>query len=451
MRFNKGFWWLMLLVTSLFGAHMVNTDLRGDSMNYAAISNNILHGNNPLILTLNDNLYMNKPPLFFWVNALFIKFFGATPFSVKLSTLLAALAVTFFLYKIIKEILKDERSAVIAPFLFFTTYIVYKNTHMLKLETFVSAFMLGAVYFYLRFIKDKGSLNLILVSIFSGLAVFSKGALGVVPVAAMFVFPVFCKNLLTFSYYSKMLLVAVLTVVIPGWWFWYIIGQTPFFETFFISQMLDRVGDNAISMSGTTYFRRPVWAYLIYILKYGGLFIVLFPYGLYRLKKDGKINTGVKFMLTLAVMYTVVIHFITTREQRYLYQFYMFFWFAGAYGVSVLIKKNYTPFLKYVSIGLLLFLVIYPGDLNWSTYGVLMDVNRIAEKNDIKVVAREPNLTDKSDKAAMSFYLRGYSSSPAGLERWIEVTDKHHRLNDGDLLYSTRRILVYLMRSEGAN
>ena len=444
VRIGKSFGWLMVFVTALFGANMSTTDLRGDSMNYAAISNNVLYNQDPLILTLNGELYMNKPPLFFWINALFIKFFGANAFSVKLSTLLAVLLIAYFLYRIAMELFDDENIAVMLPVLFFATYVVYKNTQMLKLEALVTAFMIGAVYFFIRYIREQSLTYVFLTGICSGLAVFVKGPLGFVPLIGIFLYPIMNREILSGRYYLHFIVIALVSVIIPGWWFGYVIANTPFYETFFLEQIVDRVGDNSINVTGTTYFQRPVWAYLLYMLKYGGYFVILFLYGFYRMRKDGKLSDQVKYILLAGAIYTVIIHFITTREHRYLYQFYLFFWIVGAYGLSCLLKKGFSSFVKYAAIVLMLFVVIYPGKMNWNTYTILQDAKKIADENNLPVVAQSQYISDISDKAAMTFFLRGSLKEPPAEGKWLEVVHKSKRL-DGVELFLTRRIRVYIM------
>jgi len=427
---------------------MGTTDLRGDSMNYAAISKNVLFGQDPLILSLNGDLYMNKPPLFFWVNALFIKLFGATPFSVKVSTLLAVLLIAYFLYKIAMEIYNDNNIAVMLPVLFFSTYIVYKNTHMLKLEAFVTAFMIGSVYFFVKYIRDQKFAYVLLMGCCVGLAIFSKGPLGIVPLLGMAVYPLINRSIFSGKYYLHFLIILIVALAIPGWWFGYVMAKTPFYETFFLGQMLDRVANNSISVTGATYFERPIWAYLLYILKYGGLFLIFFPYGLYRLKKDEKMTDQLKYILLTGLIYTVIIHFITTREQRYLYQFYLFFWIIGAYGLGCLLKKNFTTFVQYAGLAVMFFIVVYPGKLNWSTYGVLQEAAKMAKESNVPVVVRDAYVTGVSDKAAVDFYIENPLKEPPKDGGWIEVVNKKNKLEQGVELFKTRRIIVYVMPDE---
>jgi len=443
---RKGFYWMLLMVATMFGARMVDTDLRGDSMNYAAISNNVLYSDNPLILTLNGELYMNKPPLFFWANALFIKIFGATPFSVKISTLLAVIVIAYFLYKIAMELFGQENTAVMLPLLFFSTYIVYKNSHMLKLEAFVTSFVIAGVYFVLKYLRTGRGIDMIFAGVFSGLAVFSKGPLGLVLYPVVILFPLISAEHRSLKYYKDVFIAFAISVAIPGWWFVYAMSKTPFFETFFLSQLLDRVGNNSLNITGTSYYQRPVWAYLLYVLKYGGLFLVLFPYGVYRIFKDGKNGPQVRFMFILGAFFLILIHFITTKEHRYLYQFYLFCWFAGAYGLTSMLDKNYTGFIRTVAVVYMLFLMIYPGKLNWASYDALVDTAGVAEKSKLPVVAREEYLNDISDKAAMSFYLKGHLKSPPESGSWLEVVHKKHKIEGGDLLFASRRVKVYLVQ-----
>lgn len=427
---------------------MYDFDLRGDSMNYAAISNNVLYSSDPLILTLNGELYMNKPPLFFWANALFIKLFGANPFSVRVSTLIAVILIIWFLYKTAMELFEDTNTAVMLPILFFATYIVYKNTHMLKLEAFVSAFVAGAVYFFIRYLREKEVRYVLFAAVFSGLAVFSKGPLGLTVLLAAFIFPLVSKEHRTASYFKHILLAFAVTLLIPGWWYAYVMAKTPFFETFFLEQIFDRLGGNSLNLTEATYKVRPLWQYMLYIGKYGGLFLILFPLGLYKLITEEKFTAGLKFILTISVLYFVIIHLITTKEHRYLYQFYLFTSVVCAYGLTAVIRKNFIPFVKWLGIVFALFIALYPGTLDWDSYDSIKKVKEMSEKSGLPVVARDDFIRDISDKAAMSFYLRDHLKEPPESGSWFEVVEKRFKVENGHELYRSKRVSVYLVRPD---
>lgn len=446
---KRGFWWLMFFMFILFGGRTGEADLRGDSMLYAAISNNVLFSDNPMRLMLNGEVYMNKPPLMHWVNAFFIKLFGAAPVSVMLSTLIAVLFITYFLYKIALELFDDENTALILPVLFFSTYIVYKNTQSLKLEAFVSAFVIAAVFFFLRYIREGKTRYAVFFGIASGLAVFAKGPLGLVVYAPVFIFPVFSSAHRTWGYYRHTLYALIITLAIPSWWFAFALSQDQFFEKYFLSQMLDRVGNNSISVTGTVYTERPVWKYLYYILKYGGLFIILFPLGLYRLIKERRFSPGIKFMLLLGTVYFIIIHMITTREQRYLYQFYLFFWFAGAYGLTSYVRKGYVGLLRTASFVLIIFLLFYPHKLGWNSYDALVKAREVSVNGGLPIVAREGMLPSHYDQAALSFYVRDHLKSPPETGSWLEVTEDSDTLENAEELFRSRKVKVYLVYRDG--
>ncbi|PLX67678.1 MAG: hypothetical protein C0602_10000 [Denitrovibrio sp.] len=445
---TEGFFWLTFFFTCLFGGRMYDFDLRGDSMNYAAISNNILYSNDPLILTLNGELYMNKPPLFFWVNALFIKLFGANPFSVRLSTLIAVIVIIWFLYKIAMELFEDSDTALMMPLLFFATYIVYKNTHMLKLEAFVSAFVAGSLYFFIRYLREKDVRSIVFTAVFAGLAVFSKGPLGLIVLLASIIFPLVSKEHRTIKYFKHILLALGITLLIPGWWYGYVMAKTPFFDTFFLEQMFDRLGGNSLNFTEATYKVRPLWQYLLYIGKYGGLFLILFPLGLYKLITQERFTSGLRFMFTLSVLYFVIIHFITTKEHRYLYQFYMFTSFISAYGLTSVLSKGFVPFVKWLGVIFALFIALYPGTLDWDSYDSIKRAKEMSEKSGLPVVARDDFIRDISDKAAMSFYLRDHLKEPPQSGGWLEVVEKRFKVENGHELYRSKRVSVYIVNTE---
>jgi 4-amino-4-deoxy-L-arabinose transferase-like glycosyltransferase len=287
---------------------------------------------------------------------------------------------------------------------------------------------------------------MLIFGFFCGCAIFVKGPLGLIPVLGAIFFPIVSAEHRKLSYYGDILLAFIVSIALTGWWFVYISMHTDFFNNFFLSQLLDRIGDNSISVTGTSYHQRPVWMYYKYILKYGGFFIPLFIYGIYRLKKDRAFSAGLKYMLLLAAINFIVIHFITTREHRYLYQVYLLAWVAGAYGLKCFINRNgYDKFIKYAGLTFAVFIAIYPYPLHWNSYGVLMDAKELSEKRGVKVVAQPKYINDISDKAAMSYYVPDYVRERPNADEWLEVVYKKEQL-DGFELGKTRRVRLYLMK-----
>ena len=86
---HREFWtkslWVIIFTIAVFAANMSTSDIRGDSIVYASVAKNILTLHSPLILHYDGSIYLNKPPLLFWLVALCLKLFGYTVFAVNLA------------------------------------------------------------------------------------------------------------------------------------------------------------------------------------------------------------------------------------------------------------------------------------------------------------------------------------------------------------------------------
>ena len=78
---------------------MFNALMEIDAMQYASISNELLRGENILHLFDNGAPYLDKPPLIFWITALFFKLFGSSDFVYRVPSILFTLLLVYSTYR----------------------------------------------------------------------------------------------------------------------------------------------------------------------------------------------------------------------------------------------------------------------------------------------------------------------------------------------------------------
>ncbi|MCD8554334.1 glycosyltransferase family 39 protein [Seleniivibrio sp.] len=448
--FNSVRNWTVLFFVVLFAGRIGDGDLRGDSINYASISKNVLTGDNPLILTLNGDLYMNKPPLFFWLNALFIKIFGATVFGVKIAVVIAVAGIAWVLYTIAKKLFDDDDIAVAAPMMFFFSYVVYKNTQMLKMEALVSFFIIASVMFMVFYIRQQNRLYAVAAGLFMGLAVFTKGPIGYTPLITAFAFIFFGKGINRKRYLLDLLVMLVVSIPVYAWWYAYVLIKNPYFyEHYFLDQNFARFG---IEGSQKRYYiDRPIWQYLKYMFLHGIYFTPFLIYGIYRLFRDGKITEQIKYMLVTTGVFFVIIHFARTKEHRYLYEFYLFASVFAAYGFTVLFRRRISQWVRATVVFLLALYAFMPPVTKPTTYDALLFAKKVAAERGIPVVAAKSEITNQNDVAAMHFYFDSYLDKRPADGDYIEIVNKKTGIYDAERLYKFRDLAVYLVtRKESA-
>lgn len=135
--------------------------------------------------------YMQKPPLFFWGAAAFIKFFGKNEIAVRLTAFLSAAAILAIMYFAASRRLGRKTA-------FFAVAILASSGGFFFLSGAVLGDMTlclcssGAYFFYYAFLMAKERRRKkafsVLVFIFLGLGMLAKGPVAIV----MFGLPVFC-------------------------------------------------------------------------------------------------------------------------------------------------------------------------------------------------------------------------------------------------------------------
>jgi 4-amino-4-deoxy-L-arabinose transferase-like glycosyltransferase len=134
-------WTLLLYWVSAW-----NGDLRGDALTYAVIAKGIAQGGSWLHLKVIDIPYQNKPPLFFWVVAVFFKLLGTGFYASKLPALLFATADVFLVYFVALKFFKKEEIAFFSAFSFVSARWLVRSFVSTRPESLLALALLGGLY-----------------------------------------------------------------------------------------------------------------------------------------------------------------------------------------------------------------------------------------------------------------------------------------------------------------
>jgi O-antigen ligase len=187
-----------VIVLVILSAVLIFVDLSSnhlipyDEAIYAKVSKNILQRSDWLTLSWQDGEpWFEKPPLYFWVSALLLKILPVPELAVRLPSAISgffAVLVTYFFAKR----LFGKTAGFIAGFSLLTTfqYLYYARTGMLDVTC--AFFITAALYFY--YLSGEGVKKirpvflLALSGVFIGLAVLTKGVVGLLPLAIVGIF-----------------------------------------------------------------------------------------------------------------------------------------------------------------------------------------------------------------------------------------------------------------------
>ncbi len=164
-----------------------------DEINFAELAREMVVTGDFLRMQINYEIFTEKPPFFFWLQAISMKIFGVGEFAARLPNALLGVVVMPFIYTSGKFLI-DRRFGFlwalswfgsILPFLYFKSGII---------DPYFNFFIFAGLYFFIKYIwkKDKYrelyfgkslSTYFWLAGIFIGLAILTKG-----PVAYLVVF-----------------------------------------------------------------------------------------------------------------------------------------------------------------------------------------------------------------------------------------------------------------------
>jgi 4-amino-4-deoxy-L-arabinose transferase-like glycosyltransferase len=152
---------------------------------YAQVSREILDNGDWINLTIAHAPYGQKPPLLFWIGALFYSFFGVSLFAFKLPVWILSWVGIFSTYRL-GRLLYNRKVGWLAAFLWATSlgYLHFHND--IHTDTVLVNFVILAIWQFTAFFKEKKWHLFVIGSISIGLAMLAKGPIGLaIPMAAL--------------------------------------------------------------------------------------------------------------------------------------------------------------------------------------------------------------------------------------------------------------------------
>ena len=178
-------WWhrdLLLILGAAFffvflGAGSVSF-LDPDEGMYGSIAREMAEGGDWVTPHFNGVRYLEKPPLYFWLTALTIVFFGPTEWAVRVWSGLPALGTALLLWRL-GDRFYGRFAGIAAPIIFMSGVGVFRYVRVTATDFLLVFSLTLALYGFCRAKLDHGS-GLILFYLGMALGVLSKGLVGVV-------------------------------------------------------------------------------------------------------------------------------------------------------------------------------------------------------------------------------------------------------------------------------
>lgn len=170
-----------------------------DETRYAVMSRDLIHSFDFNSLMLNGAPFLEKPPLYFWLVGLSIKFFGTfSPFAVRFPIAILSSFLVFFTYYVGKRII-SRKFGVISALILLSSAFFLMLAHVAILDMVLTVFMTSAIYCALltNFCEEKNKkFYWWYFYVFIGLGFLAKGILALaIPAVIVFTYGLITKTL----------------------------------------------------------------------------------------------------------------------------------------------------------------------------------------------------------------------------------------------------------------
>lgn len=156
-----------------------------DAAQYASISREMLERGSFLEVYHRGLDYLDKPPLLFWLSALSFKLFGINNVAFKLPAVLVVLLGIYSTYRLAK-MWHGEKTARVAALLLGYCQAVFLMTNDIRMDGMLMSWTIFSIWQLSSFLKNKKTGNFLLGFIGIGMAMLTKGPLGLIIPAAAF-------------------------------------------------------------------------------------------------------------------------------------------------------------------------------------------------------------------------------------------------------------------------
>jgi 4-amino-4-deoxy-L-arabinose transferase-like glycosyltransferase len=430
--------WVIGFALLVFGANLSVSQMRGDSMIYAAVSKNLLEAENPLQLTLNDEPYLNKPPLYFWITAGIMKLVGTGPVGVKLGALLISTLLCVVIYRSARRIFDDRTVGMLAVLVFSATYVVYRNTYHARMESLITLCVFSSLMCFWRWMETRRMSWILGWGLLAGMAVLTKGPVGLLPIGAGVTYLAVRERGL-FRGRGSLQIAAGLAVFVASflWWYLYAAQSSELLTVLFGDQLLDR------SVLGTSQAVHRWWSvYLAKLVSYDLIWMVAAVIGIRRAWTHENLRRPVGLLCTAALLHLIMIHLVEEKSARYLYQFYVFTAGLSAFGILSIKRFDAEHALKIVIVVFAVMLQFVPPSSGRNYYGVLEQAVVTARNSGWAMVADWRDFEALDEQAALDYYLEDSSPPEILPGSFILVRPRDNPMPQARTLFTTDRLWI---------
>ena len=314
-----------------------------DEINFAESSREMLLSKNFFQVMVNFEPFHEKPPLYFWLQSLSMNYFGVGSFGARLPNAILSIFVPFTLFKI-GTTLKNRTFGWIWSIIFLSGLLpnLYFRTGII--DPYFNLFIFSSIYYFYLSICNNQKFKLIKSGIFSGLAILTKGPVGLlIVILSCFIFLILKKKFLSFK--QLIFYITPLIIISSPWYIFELIHKGPWFLVEFIQYQLELFSQPVAG------HKQPPYYHFLVVL------IGCIPFSFFGFKNSFKDSgSGIVFeKLMRIVLWTVLVLFtiVTTKIIHYSSMAYIPLSFLAAIEIYKFLKGK--RFKKSLKISLVIF------------------------------------------------------------------------------------------------
>jgi len=189
-----------------------------DEVNFAEIAREMIVNENYLNVQINYQPFWEKPPLFFWLQALSMKIFGINEFASRFPNVIVGITSILSIYYLGKKFISEKFGFIwaisyigsILPHFYFKTGII---------DPLFNLFIFLSIYFFYLYQDQYKKKNLLIASILSGLAVLTKGPVAILIILLVVFFFVIYKWKTIKIKILDLIIAGLIICMITSFWF----------------------------------------------------------------------------------------------------------------------------------------------------------------------------------------------------------------------------------------
>jgi len=301
----------LLIVTYTFGLLI---PLTSDAGKYAAISRVIFESGDWINLNIHFEPYLQKPPLIFWITTPFYYLFGPSTFTFKLPVLLYSGIAIYSTYRFTK-IFYNNKTAKLAALILGTSQFFFLFHNDVHCDCLLTANVIFSVWQLAEYFNSKKIINILFAGLGIGLALISKGPIGIfIPGIATLAHLILKKQLkLIFNYkiiLGFLVIVAILVFGLKG-----IYNQFGWvgIRFFFWDNNAGRISGSLKGSSNDYFFYFHTALYIF--LPWGLLFFITF---ISEIREFIKKKSAELYSLAAIIFFWIIISYARAKAPHYL-------------------------------------------------------------------------------------------------------------------------------------